>query len=475
MQSAQISASCLDLGQAAFDDSTARRRHSALCGMALSISRRRLILLSTCLVFIWAAASPLSAQISNLSQVGEVPESERSRQEDLEAALEVARWTFGNTKIDPFIGITDGGWIRDAFDQADRETVDDFTLTFAAGLSLFHQIGEDSTLALWALPEYVWWQDLEDRRRLNGRYGAGWYGYFSRLALEFEARREEQQLQTTPEVRELTSQRLDLLRAGTAIDLYKSLALTAEASSRDFESLIEVGELGAGSPFSRLDRQEDVLQVGLRMRLRDAIDVEVGVFDVDTEFSSPDRRLDNQGDGVYLAWLVEGDRITWDTRLEQRRLEVRVGAAVGSFPEFDDLLGFSTLSFSSRSDRQTLGIYTRRGLFYALGSEFAYLLDDTIGGWWSSDLGSRLNLRLWAETAQLDYDSLVGVDAQRDDDVDRLGATLAIELPYRFDLLIGWQEQTVDVTSSGVPGSNFGQRDFSALTIGLGFREVRWP
>ncbi|REJ81855.1 MAG: hypothetical protein DWQ36_05050 [Acidobacteria bacterium] len=421
-------------------------------------------------------AAAATAQEAGSGEPGALPEPAGNRTAEVQEAMEEARWTFGNTKLSPYLGLVDSGWVRNAFDAVDADEVDDFTATLRAGLSLFHRIGTESVLALWGLPEYVWWADLEDRRRLNGRYGAGWYADFTRLGIEIEATRADEQRRITPEVRELTSQRADRALAGARIGLYRSLDLQLRASSSDFDALVDPGPLGARAQFGRLDRREEVFQIGLAMRLRDAVDVAVGAFQVSTEFeqsaASPDSvRLDNDGDGLYLELAQERTRVEWRTRLEHRELDPEGPAATARFPGFDDLLGLSAITLHSLDRRRSLGFYGRRELFYALGPEFAYFISERFGATSHLDLGRSTTVQLTAEVGDLSFQPIVGTTLQRGDDLTSFGVTVLQELPYGVGLSLGVLHGTIDSSSASLADD----RSITSLTFGLDLRSISWP
>jgi hypothetical protein len=393
-----------------------------------------------------------------------------------------ARWSIGKAKVEPFVGLTKSGWVRNAFDDASLEQVDDFTATAAAGLSLFQRVGRDSILSLWGLPEYTWWADLEERRRLNGRYGIGWYADFSRLNLELEGTRDEVQGQLTPEVRELTSQRTERARVSAVIALYKSLALRLSASGTDFENLIARGDLGVRSPFDRLNRREEVFQLSLLMRVRDSFDIEVGTFQVNTDFDpssetgtgAPQPRLDNDGAGLFAQASSQRDRIDWIVRLEQQ--DLAASSAFGtpdssSFPGLNEMFGEAAVSLRSRSKQHSYGLYARRDLFYALGANFAYTIHESTGAWLTLGLGSTTKLRFAGEAGTLDFTPRVGALVSRQDDLTTLSATLIQELPFGIDLEIGVLDRTVDTQASTV----LDRRSTTTLTLGISLRSVSWP
>ncbi|MCA9687947.1 MAG: hypothetical protein KC457_37660, partial [Myxococcales bacterium] len=110
-----------------------------------------------------------------------------NRKQALEDAWANARFRLGAVRIQPSISLQDVAWV-DATDSNDPTIDSDLTATLGAGLSAYLRLG-DGFLAFQALPQYSWWQDLEDRRRLIGTYGIGYFGFFSRGEAELTAQR----------------------------------------------------------------------------------------------------------------------------------------------------------------------------------------------------------------------------------------------------------------------------------------------
>src|SRR5688500_4493103 len=132
-------------------------------------------------------AAPAAAQFSQYTAPGSLLQRSTSRKEQMERALENARWRLGPLRLSPWFAIRDAADVSDAFsgssgDLAGQAEEDpDFTISLGAGLQGFVPFGSKTFFTFDALPQYVWWQEQEERRRLNGYYGAGLSAFFNRL------------------------------------------------------------------------------------------------------------------------------------------------------------------------------------------------------------------------------------------------------------------------------------------------------
>ncbi len=208
------------------------------------------------------AALPAAAQFQQYTPPGQLSDHGPSQQVQLETALEEALWKAGAFRIQPWVGVKDAAYIDNVY-ATNTDAVSDFTATVGAGLRFFVPIGGKTIFSVHALPEYVWWADLADRRRLNGRYGAGLFGYYNRLEVQLSGSRNDRSAIVTPEVEQRINSRTDTAFLGLDLNLVRSLHLVAQLSHTQYRDLEE----GADRPLASYqlnDRDEDVGRVGLK-------------------------------------------------------------------------------------------------------------------------------------------------------------------------------------------------------------------
>ena len=134
----------------------------------------------------------------------------------------------------------------------------------SAGLRAYIRTGPKVFWAAHVIPEYVWWQDATDRRRLDGRYGAGMFAFWNRLTVEATATREENQGYLSPEVAQLTHSRSD--RFGLTAEVKVSGRVYAFLGAEQFEIRSLDEREPTAAPFERFDRDLSLLRGGVGYR-----------------------------------------------------------------------------------------------------------------------------------------------------------------------------------------------------------------
>ncbi|MEM1247876.1 MAG: hypothetical protein AAGK22_15995 [Acidobacteriota bacterium] len=384
--------------------------------------------------------------------------------EELREALTDARWQAGPLYIDPWIGIRELTWVDNVF-AANGDEVSDFTTTVGAGLRFFVPVGNSTVLAASALPEYNWWADLEERRRLNGRYAAGLFTETNRLTLELEGRLEETQTIVTPQIEQRINQRLEQIRGDVEFRLYRSLRLFAEGSNSTFENLLDELPRELVPQFTALDRDEDVLRAGLRFSIYDRLHLGFGVEDSEVTFADRAFDVSNSGTAPVFELEFDNEQFLFLLDLAWRDLEPLAGS---DFVPYDDMTGSATLTIDVNDDFRLSG-YGRRNLIYAIGSQFAYFGDDTLGVSIGRRVKERMRVRLFAETADHDYVPRPGFEDERQDDVTQIGAAFSFDWSDALTFVL--QGGVTDVDSS----IDFFDRETTFVSLSLSFNELAWP
>ena len=113
-------------------------------------------------------APPMWAQYRQYTAPGALGERPEETREALERAVDEARWKLGPLRVEPVLGLSDLAYVDDGQPAvAGQDEGGDFTATATAGLRGYLPIGAHNTLALFAIPDYVWWKDQDELRRLE--------------------------------------------------------------------------------------------------------------------------------------------------------------------------------------------------------------------------------------------------------------------------------------------------------------------
>jgi hypothetical protein len=329
-----------------------------------ALPARLLLVLLACV-----SADGLSAQYS----VGAGPSGAPTipTRESFDEAISAARWNFGGLKVQPWAGLRDGSFVTNQ--QVEGEPLGneetDFTITVGAGARAY--LGKSkSIVAGHVLPEYVWWNDATEKRRLNGRYGLGYFGFFNRMNVEVSAQLEQEQGFFSEEIAQLTSIRQASSRAIVELALTRRFELYAFAHRTEF-----AGEETERVLFTQLDRTTTSAGLGLRYELAGGLRAEVGVEDGSVDFDDTARDYSNDFQTLRLGLGYDGTRIS--TLVELGFLEIDP-AAGSTLAPFDDTTGIVQVRWAP-SQRFDFAAYVDRRFRYSLESLASSYLSERQG------------------------------------------------------------------------------------------------
>lgn len=409
---------------------------------------------------------PARAQFSLYTEPGSLAGKPEDRRTELERAVEEARWTLGPLRLHPWIGLRNVAYVDNVFSSSAGTEESDITASAGLGLRAYVPLGEKAMLTLHALPEYVWWADLKERRRLDGRYGAGLFGFFNRLTLELTGDTAETQQIVTPEFLQYTHARENTAELRVVLEAYRSLFVFAGAAARQYAHLLDEEPLPGVPQLQDLDRDEEVLRGGLRLRLGDRFQLGAGVEDSEVTFGDPTADLSNAGTSPIAELLYEGTAVYGLVSVASRDLEPE--GPTSQFVPFDDVTGTAQLLFNAEG-RVPVAFYGSRNLVYSLSAQHAYFLDELVGVSLGFRLHRKIGLRAYAEDGEHAYTPLAGQNLERLDDVSTLGANLTFELGWGTALSLQASDTEYD--------SNLDGFDRKVAAIGLTFDlgDVSWP
>jgi hypothetical protein len=321
--------------------------------------------------------------------------------------------------------IRDGAYVSDAFSGSSGggtgqgsqiEEDPDFTITLGAGLQGYVPFGSKTFVTFDVLPQYVWWQEQEERRRLNGYYGAGLFAFFNRLNGEATVRRAEEQEVLTPEFEQRIHSRQDRIAGALELEITPAFFVFAAAEAFEFDALTE--DLGVERSEAEFSREE----------------------------SGRDRA--NSGTSPIVEAAYTGPRIQLDGGLAFRSLEPEPGS---EFVPFDETTGRVRASWTPRW-RLSYALYGSRGLAYSLDESYSHFIEDRLGFAISSRIGRDSAVNLFAETGVHDYviSGLGGPGVlPREDDFTAYGTSLQLQIEKRVQLSFGVARTELD---SDIPG-----------------------
>ena len=376
-------------------------------------------------VMVWAliggalGAGSAGAQVRQYTPPGGRADEIRDRKKALEDAVAGSRWHLGSVRLDPAFWISEISWV----DSPAAGLESDFTARAGAGLRAYLPVGPKSTFAAYALPEYVYWQEREEERRLNQRFGLGSFTYFNRLKLELSARRNEDFGYASSETFQRTTLREDLVEAEIEVPLFKSIAVHARAAQSSWESLAEGDALDA--IFSDLNRDDTTWRGGIRYYPSETFYVGAGAGQAESSFDEEADDRSNSGDYWYAELGYERPKIGFEIDYQSNQLEADGDSSFGTF---DGWTGHARVEWRPR-DTVAARLYGSQALAYSIGFGSAFV-DEIYGVGLRTKIGWRLELDAFAETGTHDYQVELGGFGQSDD-VDTFGASITCRLGER--------------------------------------------
>jgi hypothetical protein len=382
----------------------------------------------------WMAAlgaGRIEAQFDQYRTPGGPTGRPESRKKALENAVAAARWRLGPVHAEPWVGVKNVDYIDNALGTAGKGT-GDLTATAGAGLRAYLRTGPKLIWAAHALPEYVWWRDLADRRRLDGRYGVGAFGFGNHLTFEATAVRQQEQQIVTPEVLQTAHARTDTAELGAEVPLGGAFSLFGSAVRQGVRNLGHVRgadprEVGLAN-LAALDRDETLLTGGLRWNLPRRWSLGLGVQSSAVDFVQRGGPFDRSNSGTSPLAELKRDApdLYVSVQVARRSLAPRAGA---SFTPYHGATVNAAVGLRTEQ-RLSFWLYGSRDLIYSLAAGYSYLRDDQAGVAVQRKLGWRTSVRAFGEAGRQGYTASGALAAPDRRDTSRsYGAQISFNLP----------------------------------------------
>ena len=389
---------------------------------------------------LWFVA-PAAGQFRQYSSPGTLRQPLEDLKTSLDTAIEEARWDLGAIRVEPVFGLGDVIYVTDVFQDEEGQLQSDWTASVEAGFEAFLPAGQKTILYAQAVPRYTWWNKQSERRQLNGTYSAEAYGFFNRLTWELGLGLQQQLQFATPEVEQLTTVRNEQAVAGFELGLGRSFYWFNDWRLR--KTRYNEGEPDdAGiAPFSRNDRDDEILRSGIRLRTRDDVSVGIGVALTDSEFQDPTFDRSNSGTSPFVEadyqrddWFLYGEVYFLDLEPENE----------SDFVAFSGVGGELGASWSP--NRVRYSFYYRRDLTYSLSEIYSYFTQDRYGIRVDFEVSRLATLGGFLETGVDDYETIDVLALPREDDFNGWGLTLSMQLWERVDFDVGFRERDYEST-----------------------------
>ena len=391
-----------------------------------------------------ATAGPVAAQSAQYTAAGPGSAAEPPGKEEIEQRMDEARWRLGPVRLAPYIGVRGLSWVENVF-AADGEGTSDLTASLGAGVTAYLPTGPRLFWVAQAMPEYVFWADLEERRQLVGRYGAAVHADLNRLAFSVEGRSVEEQAQVTSEEPEPAIGEVEHLGATLALRLTPRLSLTAGAAVDDVTNRAGDPDDPRSADFFRLDRREETARAGLRYAPGELFRLEAGVERRATDFEGAARDLSSTGTSPYARVGLTGNAIRSAAAGVRRSLDPEPGSVL---PPTEATVGSLRLGFTPGC-RFDIGLYGRRAFLYSLSDGYSHFEEDRYGVEVAAPFGNRWTTRAFVEAGGNEYAALGLTVPPRSDDALAYGFEGSLQLREWLIYRFGYRRLEID---SNLPG-----------------------
>lgn len=405
--------------------------------------RRTIALLIACF---FPLSGALWAQFEQYTSPGGPRDRRLASKEELERKIEESRYRLGRLYLDPWIGIRDAAYTRQYTSTGEREPAD-FTLTVGAGFSAYFHTGSKVVWTAKAIPEYVWWADQADRRRVNGRYGLTVNAFFNRMTATLAADRTADQKIVTPDLLVPVSTSARTVRFDTEIDLSRTLFAYGGLALVEQENLVDEIDDPQTRGLELLDRDEQVTRLGLGWRPPGGLVIRAGAESSRVDFLRPELDRSNEGTAPTMALDFDRERFAFHVDLAARSLTSREGS---QFVDYDEVTG--AVSVSMRLGRRVEPrLYGLRSLAYTLSQDYAYLDDERVGFSIRFDAGANTVTSFFVESGTQSYAPFSPAVVARRDDHFAYGTSATLRLRQSFSL--SFQATRIEADSN-LPGSD---------------------
>lgn len=383
--------------------------------------------------------------------------------ERLTEDAEDARWRWGTFRVSPSVGISDLAWVDDAFadsDETQAKPEGDLNVNLFTGLNFYQLLGDHAALGFFVRPEYSWWQDLEERRRLNLSVGAAATLNFNRVFFNGEINRLEDQGKVTEEAEQSINARRDLVDLTLGIPIYRSLAVSASYQRAETENLLGETPSGLIPDFTRLDSTTETTIVGIQFEPGRNTTVRIGYGDQQSTANNILR--DFEGEGPTLEVKVNQETFSLVAFFQDFDLQP---TGISNFSPYSDFTGALTVIFGSATGRSLI-LSADRAVSASIRSGF----DDfestrfTIGS--VIPLSQRVSIQGRYSTGERDFRQ-----SNRTDDTQEISTDLRFHLVGQTALSLGYQHSEIDSSNPSF------DRKLDRITIrfSVGLSGLAWP
>ncbi|MFQ5525870.1 MAG: hypothetical protein ACE5GX_06365 [Thermoanaerobaculia bacterium] len=380
---------------------------------------------------------PLAAQFVQHLPAGSLATRAESAAESARRNSENAPWKLGKLALDPRFSVRDLGYHENVFANAgETSAVNDFRGTVGAGLAAYLNLGSKSLASAFVTPEYSWWRDQDELSRFNTSWGVGWFGFFNNLTAtaRFTVKDQEQPLSDEVEAPVRIEEETGEIRA--ELSLSEAFGIVASATSTNYRHATGADSFVPGLVASSLDRDSETLSTGVILNLR-TWKLGVGLESSEVDVLVDPEGRSSTGDSPFALVEYQSERIELELTALEREVEF-ANPALGR----EELKAGNARLRLRLTPATSLSLYGARSLALAALEADGYVVQDRFGASLTSELASRFEVTVLAETGESEFREPDPSD--RRDALSVLGAVLLWKARPELGLRVSIREVTWD-------------------------------
>lgn len=403
-------------------------------------------------------ATTLSAQLAD----DRVPhERTVPLREQVKSELTTYPHRLGPIRIFPQFQLRNFGYNSNVY-GTEEDVVSDYTATVAAGVRYLMPFGQKVFVRGELMPEYTYYQELEENRATGGNYTGSLLGLYNRMSFEVGASRSDQLQLVSSESERVSEVTVDGAVARLEIDVLPRVALFGSFVQRDYQYDTPAAPVEAPR-FEQLERTDEAVRAGVRYRISSFFDVSAAVENTSSEFENDAAARGNESDAMLLGIHYDRPRMFVDLSAGLR--DGKGSAEGSSYNEYSEVTGSYYLNYKLGRPVE-LETYGNRSVVNGLFVSNPWFLETRGGAGILFHAGDRVIVRTFGEAGSNEYPEPVlvgGTDiVERADDVLTYGTTLAFRI---------WRSAALEVTASqNEYDSNIDGFDRSVLRVSTGIR-----
>ena len=343
--------------------------------------------------FLVSAASFGQLATDEVPRQRTVPTRDAVKQE-----VENRRYRLGPFRLTPVVQFSDVGYDSNVFGSPKGREVSDWTVGATAGFRWIVPVGSKLYVVGEALPQYVWYQKLAERRTFAGQYRTALLGFFNRASLEVGGFNSKSLSYFSAETETKLVQTILDGTAKAEIDVASNLSLYGGLEV----ARLRFGLAGADPTIidvSAFQRQEAAARGGVRYRISPSWNVSVGYEKTLTEFVYVRQERDNQSDAYLLGVRYDRPKFFLTLSGGYRQGKPYNGS---TFARYSNATGsyFASYFLSRKVEVKTYG---RRRVTYGITA--AQYLESGIGGGVNVQVSPRVLLQWNADAGTNRFDA----------------------------------------------------------------------